>query len=134
VLFVGDDWAEDHHDVEVQDEVGRTLCAARLPEGVAGMARLRELVATFLVDDADPSGALVCIETDRGPWVRALVAAGYRVFGVNPKQAARHREVVSLSGAKSSPKTVERHLGAVLRKRGLRSRTELARALAIDAP
>ena len=33
-----------------------------------------------------------------------------------------------------SPKTVERHLGAVLRKRGLRSRTELARALAIDAP
>jgi DNA-binding NarL/FixJ family response regulator len=31
-----------------------------------------------------------------------------------------------------SPKTVEHHLGAVLRKRGLRSRTELARALAVD--
>ncbi|HEX6246698.1 MAG TPA: BREX system ATP-binding domain-containing protein [Nocardioidaceae bacterium] len=31
-----------------------------------------------------------------------------------------------------SPKTVERHLGAVLRKRGLRTRTELARALALD--
>jgi DNA-binding NarL/FixJ family response regulator len=31
-----------------------------------------------------------------------------------------------------SPKTVEHHLGAVLRKRGLRSRTELARALAAD--
>ena len=28
-----------------------------------------------------------------------------------------------------SPKTVEHHLGAVLRKRGLRSRTELARLL-----
>ncbi len=32
-----------------------------------------------------------------------------------------------------SPKTVEHHLGAVLRKRGLRSRTELARALAVDS-
>jgi DNA-binding NarL/FixJ family response regulator len=32
-----------------------------------------------------------------------------------------------------SPKTVEHHLGAVLRKRGLRSRTELARVLAGDA-
>ncbi|GAA2166035.1 helix-turn-helix transcriptional regulator [Pedococcus bigeumensis] len=30
-----------------------------------------------------------------------------------------------------SPKTVEHHLGAVLRKRGLRSRTELARSLAL---
>jgi DNA-binding NarL/FixJ family response regulator len=31
-----------------------------------------------------------------------------------------------------SPKTVEHHLSAVLRKRGLRSRTELARAIATD--
>jgi transposase len=101
VLFVGDDWAEDHHDIEVQDESGRVLRTGRVPEGVAGMARLHELIAVCLPDDADPAQVLVCIETDRGPWVRALVAAGYRVFGVNPKQAARHREVVSLSGAKS---------------------------------
>ena len=33
-----------------------------------------------------------------------------------------------------SPKTVEHHLGAVLRKRGLRSRTELARAIAGEPP
>src|SRR6266508_3951293 len=84
VLFVGDDWAEDHHDIELQDGSGRVLRTARVPEGVAGMARFHELIATFLPDDADPAQVLVCIETDRGPWVRALVAAGYRVFGVNP--------------------------------------------------
>ena len=101
MLFVGDDWAEDHHDVEVQDEHGRAMRTARLSEGVDGMARFHELVGRFLPDDADPSQVLVGIETDRGPWVRALIAAGYQVYGVNPKQAARHRELVSLSGAKS---------------------------------
>ena len=101
MLFVGDDWAEDHHDVEVQDEHGRAVRTARLPEGVDGMARFHELVGRFLPDDADPSQVLVCIETDRGPWVRALIAAGYQVYGVNPKQAARHRELMSMSGAKS---------------------------------
>ena len=41
------------------------------------------------------------IETDRGPWVQALIAAGYRVFAVNPRQVARYRERHSTSGAKS---------------------------------
>jgi transposase len=116
VLFVGDDWAEDHHDVEVQDETGRTLKTARLPEGVDGMARFHELVAGLLPEDAEPSDVLVCIETDRGPWVRALVTVGYRVFGVNPKQAARHRETMSLSGAKSD-KADARTLADMVRTR-----------------
>lgn len=101
MLFVGDDWAEDHHDVEVQDEHGTPLRRARLPEGMAGISRFHELVGRFVSEDAEPSEVLVCIETDRGPWVRALRAAGYRVFGVDPKQAARHREILSSSGAKS---------------------------------
>ncbi|MEU5869155.1 IS110 family transposase [Nonomuraea sp. NPDC047529] len=101
VLFVGDDWAEDHHDVEVQDETGKVLKRLRLPEGMAGITRFHDLVGRFVAEDADPSQVLVCIEVDRGPWVRALVAAGYRVFGVDPRQAARHREILGSSGAKS---------------------------------
>ena len=49
-LFVGDDWAEDHHDVELMDAAGRVLAKKRLPEGVAGMARLHELIAQHARD------------------------------------------------------------------------------------
>jgi Transposase/Transposase IS116/IS110/IS902 family len=100
-LFAGDDWAEDHHDVEVMDEAGRVLARRRLPEGVAGVARLHELVAGLLGEDDDDSQVLVGIETDHGPWVAALVAAGYRVFPVNPQQSARFRARHAVSGAKS---------------------------------
>ena len=40
-LLVGDNWAEDHHDLELMDARGQVLARKRLPEGVAGMARLR---------------------------------------------------------------------------------------------
>jgi transposase len=108
VLFVGDDWAEDHHDVEVQDEGGRRLVRARLPEGIAGLSRLHELLAEHLSeDDVDPETGFVAqnvvvgIETDRGSWVAALVAAGYQVFAINPMSVARYRERHATSGAKS---------------------------------
>ncbi|WP_433416423.1 IS110 family transposase [Microtetraspora malaysiensis] len=101
-LFVGDDWAEAHHDVEVMDASGRRLAKARLPEGVAGMARLHAMIAEQIGEAADEDvEVLVGIETDRGPWVLALVAAGYTVFAVNPLQAARYRERLGTSGAKS---------------------------------
>ena len=103
-LFVGDDWAEDHHDVELMDEGGRRLAKARLPEGVAGIARLHAMVGGQLGEDADEEDAAqvaVGIETDRGPWVAALIAAGYTVYAINPLQAARYRERHGVSGAKS---------------------------------
>ena len=55
MLFVGDDWAEDHHDVEIQDETGRKLAARRLPEGAAGIARLHELIGEHLDPGAVPN-------------------------------------------------------------------------------
>jgi len=100
-LFVGDDWAEDHHDVELMDAAGWVLAKRRLPEGVAGMARLHELIGQQLGEDDRDAEAVIGIETDRGPWVAALVAAGYTVHGVNPLQASRYRERHGVSGAKS---------------------------------
>jgi len=100
-LFVGDDWAEDCHDIEVMTEAGKVLAKRRLPEGVAGMARLHELTGRFLGEGAEDAEVVIGIETDRGPWVAALVAAGYTVFPVNPLQASRYRERHGVSGAKS---------------------------------
>jgi Transposase/Transposase IS116/IS110/IS902 family len=99
-LCVGDDWAEDHHDVEVMDEAGRVLARKRLPEGVAGIGQLHELIGRFVPADGDAE-VQVGIETDRGPWVAALIAAGYTVFPVNPLQASRYRGRHGVSGAKS---------------------------------
>ncbi|WUA04737.1 IS110 family transposase [Nocardia sp. NBC_01377] len=100
-MFVGDDWAEAHHDVEVMDNSGRRLAKARLPEGVAGMAKLHAIIGDLVGEDADEVEVLIGIETDRGPWVSALVAAGYAVLAVNPLQAARFRDRLGVSRAKS---------------------------------
>ena len=99
-VFVGHDWAEAHHDVYIEDAEGRRLGKARLPEGVEGVARFHELVAPFA---EDPDQVVVASETDRGLFVKALVAAGYRVLAVNPMSASRYRERHSTSGAKSDP-------------------------------
>lgn len=98
MIFVGDDWAEDHHDVYLMDEAGTRLAARRLPEGMTGISGLHELIATHC---EDPAQVMVGIETDRGLWVTALVAAGYRVWAINPLAAARYRDRHHVSGAKS---------------------------------
>ena len=112
MLFVGDDWAEDHHDIEVVDDAGKLLIRRRLPEGLDGVTRLHTLIAEQMPDtwaDLEPGEATamvkVGIETDRGPWVAALVAAGYEVFPINPLSVARYRERHSTSGAKSDAPT-----------------------------
>jgi transposase len=103
LLFVGDDWAEAHHDIELVDESGRVLAKRRLPDGVGGLAHLHELVGRHLREGEEPGSVLIGIETDRGPWVQSLAAAGYTVYAVNPLQVARYRERHGVSGAKSDP-------------------------------
>jgi transposase len=98
MIFVGDDWAEDHHDVYAMDEDGERLAARRLPEGLAGIRQLHELIAAHA---EEPEQVVIGIETDRGLWVGALTAAGYRVYAVNPMAASRYRDRHHVSGAKS---------------------------------
>jgi transposase len=108
LIWVGDDWAEDHHDVEIQADDGRRLARARLPEGLEGITRLHSLIAEHMpaswteLDPAEVAGRVrIGIETDRGMWVQALLGAGYQVHAINPMSVARYRERHSTSGAKS---------------------------------
>jgi hypothetical protein len=77
--------------VEIVDEQDRRLARTRLPEGLDGITRLHALIAQFVPEqwaELGPGEAAsrvkVGIETDRGQWVQALIAAGYEVFAVNP--------------------------------------------------
>ena len=54
MLFIGDDWAEDHHDVEIVNATGDRLARRRLPEGVAGLAGLHALIADISVPTRTP--------------------------------------------------------------------------------
>ena len=99
-VFVGHDWAEEHHDIDIRDSEGHRLERVRLPEGVEGVARFHALVGALV---EHPGEVVVATETDRGLFVGSLVAAGYEVYAVNPMSVARYRERHCTSGAKSDP-------------------------------
>jgi hypothetical protein len=108
MLFVGDDWAKDHHDVELVDEQGKRLAYRRFPEGLAGLSGLHALIAAHMPPewaDLPPGEAAsrvkIGTERDHGVWVQALVAAGYEVFAINPFSVGNYRTRHSTSGAKS---------------------------------
>ena len=98
MIFIGDDWAEDHHDVYLMDEAGRRLASRRLPEGLAG---IRGCTSWSPAHAEEPEQAVIGIETDRGLWVGALSAAGYQVYAINPLAVAHYRDRHHVSGAKS---------------------------------
>ncbi len=100
MLFVGVDWAEDHHDVCVMAEDGTVLAKRRVPDSVVGIGELHALVAEQAKDD---DVVVVGIEIDRGLLVGSLVSAGYEVFAINPMASARYRDRHAVSGAKSDP-------------------------------
>jgi transposase len=98
VLFVGVDWAEDHHDVCVMAEDGSVLGKRRVPDSVLGIGQIHALLAEHAHDD---EVVVVGIEIDRGLLVGSLVSAGYEVFAINPMASARYRDRHAVSGAKS---------------------------------
>ncbi len=110
------------------NEQGRVLARKRLPEGVAGMARLHGLIGEQLGEDADDAEVITGTGTARGPRVAALVAAGYTVYGVNPLQAPRYRERHGVSGPKSD--TGDAHMLTDM----VRTDSRQLRAVAGDSP
>ena len=98
MVFLGVDWAEEHHDVCLLDEQGKVLGRARVANSLEGVGRIHALVADH---SEEPDAVVVGIETDRGLLVQALLAAGYQIYAINPLAVDRNRDRHSVSGAKS---------------------------------
>ena len=92
LLYVGAYWAEDHHDVQLMNEAGQQLDSpGACTEGVE---QCRHAARADRAARLGPRrGPGLHIETDRGPWVSALLTAGYRVYAINPRTAARYLDL-----------------------------------------
>lgn len=97
-ITCGVDWAEDHHDVVVMDDVGKVLQGLRIDAGVDGYAELLALIADHGGSAAETP---VALETDKNLLVLALRAAGFTVYPINPRAVARYRERHYQAGKKS---------------------------------
>jgi transposase len=98
MVFLGVDWAEEHHDVCLLDEQGKVLGRAKVANSLEGVSQIQALVGDH---SKAPSEVMVGIETDRGLLVQALLATGYQIYAVNPLAVDRYRDRHSVSGAKS---------------------------------
>ncbi len=66
MLFVGNDWAEDYHDVDLVDDDGRRPAPGDSPRVSTG-TQLHELIAGHLPEDATAADVVIGIESDRRP-------------------------------------------------------------------
>jgi transposase len=120
--YVGLDWADTHHDVEVLDEAGKRVGARRFAHSHAGLHELH----AFLLGIAPEVEQLACIvETNHGLLITFLLEAGIPVYPVNPKTANQLRKA---AGAKTDQ--IDAHL---LAKIGRLDLAELRR-LEPDSP
>src|SRR6185369_16919606 len=95
MFYAGIDWADDHHDVVVIDEAGKTKKSLRVTHTVEGLAQLN----SFLAEQSPQIEQLACIvETNQGLLIAALLQAGFAVYPVNPKTVDRKR---GAAGAKT---------------------------------
>ena len=97
-LYVGIDWATEAHRVVVVDGERRVV----MDRTVRHEAVALENLATELSAGAGsvPSDVAVALETPRGAVVDTLLARGFHVFAINPKQLDRFRDRYTVAGAK----------------------------------
>jgi transposase len=120
--YVGLDWADTHHDVEVLDEAGRRVGSRRFAHSHEG---LNELKAFLLGIAASPEELACIVETSHGLLIAFLLEAGFPVYPVNPKSANQLRKA---AGAKT-----DRIDAYLLAKTGRFELAELRR-MAPDSP
>jgi transposase len=120
--YVGLDWADTHHDVEVMDEAGKRVATRRFAHSHQGLNDMK----AFLLSITPLPEELACIvETNHGLLITFLLETDIPVYPVNPKSTHQLRKA---AGAKTDQ--IDAHLLAKL------GRLELAelRRLEPDSP
>jgi transposase len=97
-LFVGLDWAKDHHDAVAVDPAGQVVGQWRFPDHAEGWADFRHNLRER--GGADLAKVAVAIETSQGPTVGRLMELGVAVYPLNPKSAERYRDRKAPAGVK----------------------------------
>jgi transposase len=97
-FYVGIDWATQEHRVVVLDAARRMVHERRLRHDAVAL----EMFAQWLADQAGGIGSQVAVglELTRGAIVDVLLARGFHVFALNPKQLDRFRDRFTVAGAK----------------------------------
>lgn len=120
--YVGLDWADTHHDVEVMDDAGKRVGARRFVHSHEGLDSMKQFVLSIATS---PEHLACIVETNHGLLITFLLEAGIPVYPVNPKTANQLRKV---AGAKTDQ--IDAHL---LAKMGRFNLAEM-RQLEPDSP
>jgi hypothetical protein len=80
----GIDWSEGQHDVAIVDDQARIIARARVTDDAAGLGGLLDLLAEH--GHGELARIEIAIETDKGLFVAALVAAGWRNTRITPSK------------------------------------------------
>lgn len=96
VFFVGIDLGNDKHAICVLDSQRRTVLKSRIVENDLRLVD----VLLGAVGDTKPADVHVALEDRNNVVVDELLARGFSVFTVNPKQLDRFRERETVAGAK----------------------------------
>lgn len=118
--FVGIDWGEKELDLEIQAPDGKVLCARSYGTKDEALLALRDR----LLDGVEsPEHVHVAIESCTERVVGVLLAAGIRVYALNPSQTKPLRRLYSIAQKKSDP------FDAHILVDGLRTHREIFRLL-----
>lgn len=98
MVYVGIDWADEHHDVHITNDTTKILAKFQISHDCDGFANLHNKIKSL---DKNPTSVSIAIETNKGLLVNDLLRTGYTVYAINPKAVNRFKDRHVLSKAKS---------------------------------
>lgn len=97
-LYVGLDWAVEKSDVCAMEVDGGVVEERTFSNSGEGLSKLCEWLRSTA--GGDSHAAWIALESPRGAVVETLLAGGFRVHCINPKQLDRFRDRFTVAGAK----------------------------------